>query len=55
MSQTRAFFLPVRHNRFFNVTVDLWLSAIGRTDKSIKARWLTDKSRDVFIRESASC
>jgi hypothetical protein len=37
-SQTCAFFLTVCHHRFFNVTVDLLLGAIGGSAKPIKAR-----------------
>ena len=38
VSQTCAFFLTVRHDRFFHVTVDLLLGPIGRADKPIEAR-----------------
>ena len=40
LSQTCAFHVAIRHNRFFNATVDLLLRAIRGTDKLIEAREL---------------
>src|SRR6266571_5456335 len=42
--QTCAFFLAVRHHRFFNVAVDLLLRPIGRADKPIEARELQQQT-----------
>jgi len=36
LSQPCAFFVAVRHHRFFNMTVDLVLRPIGRADKPIE-------------------
>ena len=44
MRQTCAFFLAVRHHRFFNVAVDLLLRPIGRADKPIEARELQQQT-----------
>ena len=44
VSQARAFFLTVRHHRFFNVTIDLLLRPIRGADTSIEARELQQQT-----------
>jgi hypothetical protein len=42
--QAGGFGVAVGGNRFFNLTVDLWLSPIGGRDKAVKPRQVEDKT-----------
>jgi hypothetical protein len=44
VSQTCAFLVAIRHDRFFHATVDLRLRAIRGTDKPIEARELQSQT-----------
>jgi hypothetical protein len=54
VSQTRAFLLAVRRDRFFHVTVDLVLRPIRSADKPIETREFQEQTNQAYP-TSANC